>query len=113
MAVLVGGVDGVGVGGGGRDVELLVPDVRNLLLTVLLILLLIALISLAVVTFYDVLKPKHKEALTLWAPVLGALSTFMLVIVVAFDRLSVKVVEGVKKDETAANACARSKDRRG
>ena len=28
VAVLVGGVDGVGVGGGGRDVELLVPDVR-------------------------------------------------------------------------------------
>ena len=28
VAVLVGGVDGVGVGGGGCDVELLVPDVR-------------------------------------------------------------------------------------
>ena len=55
-------------------------QVRHAVGSALGVALFVALAAAMIVLFFDELSPKHKEALTLWAVALNALSTFLLVV---------------------------------
>ena len=76
----------------------------------LIAMLVVAAIAAMVALCNNIFDSEEREALMLWAVVLSALYSFMLVLAVVYE--GERVITVVKKDESADNSCACSKDRK-